>query len=97
MNYITFQDFLSCFYIAAREVNHQPSRDEIFEGLMMVYSGETPDTIPSHDMANRTAQGVKKLGAGVVKVVHRVNDAKETQILDLSFCSLIQVPDASSS
>eukprot|EP00090_Calanus_glacialis_P025152 TRINITY_DN3914_c0_g1_i1.p1 TRINITY_DN3914_c0_g1~~TRINITY_DN3914_c0_g1_i1.p1 ORF type:complete len:231 (-),score=75.87 TRINITY_DN3914_c0_g1_i1:95-712(-) len=45
-------------------------------------------------MAERAAQGVKLLGAGVVKVVHRCDDAKETKILDLSSCSLTQVPDA---
>ena len=95
MNYKTFQDFLSCLHVAAREVNHQPSRDEIFQGLMMVYSGETPDMLaPSKDMATRTAQGVKMLGAGVVKVLHCCKDAKESQTLDLNTCSLIQVPDA---
>ena len=93
MNFTTFKDFLSCLYIAAREVNHRQSREEIFEGLMMVYNDETPET-PSQDMASRTAQGVKLLGAGVVKVVHRCKDAKENQILDLTSCSLIQVPDA---
>ena len=95
MNYKTFQDFLSCLHVAAREVNHQPSRDEIFEGLMMVYSGETPDmSTPSKDVATRTAQGVKLLGAGVVKVIHCCKDAKESQTLDLNSCSLMQVPDA---
>ena len=65
MNYKTFQDFLSSLHVAAREVNHQPSRDEIFEGLMMVYSVETPEmSTPSKDVATRTAQGVKLLGAG---------------------------------
>ena len=62
----------------------------------MVYTGETPenDNMPSQEMATRTAQEVKMLGAGVVKVVQRCMDAKETQILDISSCSLIQVPDA---
>jgi len=95
MDYTTFKDFLSCVYIAAKEVNHQPSRDEIFEGLMTIYSGETPDiSVPSQEMATRTAQGVKLLGAGVVKVVHRCKDAKASDALDLSSCSLMQVPDA---
>eukprot|EP00092_Neocalanus_flemingeri_P038122 GFUD01041492.1.p1 GENE.GFUD01041492.1~~GFUD01041492.1.p1 ORF type:complete len:208 (-),score=67.81 GFUD01041492.1:207-830(-) len=62
----------------------------------MVYSGEAPDTetMPSQDMATKAAHGVKRLGAGVVKVVNRCQDAQETEILDLSFCSLMQVPDA---
>ena len=96
MNYSTFQDFLRCLYIAAKELNYQPSRDEIFEGLMMVFTGETPemDNIPRQKMASRTAEGVTLLGTAVVKIVHRCKDAKETQNLDLNFCSLIQVPDA---
>ena len=62
---------------------------------MMVYSGETPDmSTPSKDVATRTAQGVKVLGAGVVKVLHSCKDAKESQTLDLNTSSLIQVPDA---
>ena len=60
----------------------------------MVYSDETSETMPNNDMAERAAQGVKLLGAGVVKVVHRCNDAKGSQILDLCSCSLPQVPDA---
>jgi hypothetical protein len=60
----------------------------------MVYSDKTSETMPNNDMAERAAQGVKLLGAGVVKVVHRCNDAKGSQILDLSSCSLTQVPDA---
>jgi len=95
MNYTTFQDFLSCLYVPAKEMNYQPSRDEIFEGLMMIYSGETPDiSVPSKEIATRTPQGVKVLGAGVIKVVHRCRDSKKTEDLDLSFCSLMQVPDA---
>jgi len=94
MNYKTFQDFLNCVYIASKEVNYQPSRDEIFEGLLTVYSGETPDiSSPSQDTVTRTPQGVKLLGAGMVKVVHRCKDAKESETLDLNNCSLMQIPD----
>ena len=60
----------------------------------MVYFNETPENVSRNNLAERAAQGVRKLGAGVVKVVHRCNDAKETKILDLSSCSLTQVPDA---
>merc|ERR1719309_1918553 len=45
-------------------------------------------------MAMRTARCVKILGKGVVKVVHRCDDAKENNNLDLSDCQLMQVPDA---
>ena len=60
----------------------------------MVYSDDTSEAMQGNKMAERAAQGVKLLGAGVVKVVHRCDDAKETKILDLSSCSLTQVPDA---
>ena len=60
----------------------------------MVYSKDTSEAMQGNKMAERAAQGVKLLGAGVVKVVHRCDDAKETKILDLSSCSLTQVPDA---
>ena len=60
----------------------------------MVYSDNTSEDMAGNAMAERAAQGVKMLGAGVVKVVHRCEDAKETKILDLSSCSLTQVPDA---
>ena len=60
----------------------------------MVYSENITETQPGNAMAERAARGVKLLGAGVVKVVHRCDDAKETKILDLNSCSLTQVPDA---
>ena len=60
----------------------------------MVYSDNTSEAMQANNIAERAAQGVKLLGAGVVKVVHRCDDAKETKILDLSSCSLTQVPDA---
>ena len=60
----------------------------------MVYSDDTSESMQGNKMVERAAQGVKLLGAGVVKVVHRCDDAKETKILDLSSCSLTQVPDA---
>jgi hypothetical protein len=60
----------------------------------MVYSDNTSETMQANNIAERAAQGVKLLGAGVVKVVHRCDNAKDTKILDLSSCSLTQVPDA---
>ena len=57
---------------------------------MMVYS----ESISSEDTANRTTYGVTLLVARVLKVVHCCNNAKETQILNISSCSLVQVPEA---
>ena len=42
----------------------------------------------------RSARCVKLLGEGVVKVVHRCDDAKMNNTLDLSECQLMQIPDA---
>ncbi|XP_040570515.1 leucine-rich repeat-containing protein 40 isoform X2 [Lepeophtheirus salmonis] len=42
----------------------------------------------------RAANGIKVLGSGVIKVVNRVEDARENSSLDLSNCQLIQVPVA---
>merc|ERR1712038_2180406 len=55
-------------------------------------NGENNDS--SRRQAMRTARCVKILGKGVVKVVHRCDDAKENENLDLSECQLTQVPDA---
>ena len=60
----------------------------------MVYSENISETPAANAMLERAARGAKLLGAGVVKVVHRCDDAKNTKILDLSSCSLTQVPDA---
>merc|ERR1719220_1247776 len=46
------------------------------------------------ELARRSARTVKLMGKGVVKVVHRCDDAKENKNLDLSSCQLVQVPDA---
>ena len=45
---------------------------------------------PSREMIIKTA----KVGNAVVKVVNKVDEAKESGVLDLSQCSLIQVPEA---
>lgn len=44
--------------------------------------------------ALRAANCIKILGKGVIRVVHRVDDARENNSLDLSDCQLMQVPDA---
>ncbi|XP_059078938.1 leucine-rich repeat-containing protein 18-like isoform X3 [Tigriopus californicus] len=44
--------------------------------------------------ALRAANCLKVLGKGVIRVVHRVEEARESCKLDLSNCQLMQVPDA---
>ena len=96
MDYSTFQDFLSCLYVAASEVKHHQSRDEILEGMLEnIITGAIPEVfLPSQDMGTRSTKGMNLLAAVMVKVIHCCKDAKESQILDLSSCSLIQVPIA---
>jgi len=48
----------------------------------------------SRIQALRTANCIKILGKGVIRVVHRVDDARENNALDLSDCQLMQIPDA---
>ena len=93
MNFITFNDFLNCVYVPPSEANQRPSPDEILEGLLTIYSGETPDLNQNENVARKTVQGLKVIGAGVVKVVHRCKDARDSSVLDLSSCSLLHVPD----
>ena len=71
-----YQDFLSCLYVGAREVKHQPSDDEI------------------QDINTRSIKGMNLAALLVCKVIHRCKDAKESKILNLNSCSLIQVPNA---
>jgi len=94
MNYITFNDFLNCVYVPPTEANQRPSGDEILEGLLSIYSGETPDlTTPNGNVARKTVQGLKVIGAGVVKIVHRCKAARDSLELDLSQCSLLHLPE----
>ena len=93
MNYITFNDFLNCVYVPPTEVNQRPSGDEVLEGLLSIYSGETPDISPNENVARKTVQGLKVIGAGVVKIVHRCKDARNSLVLDLSSCSLLHIPE----
>jgi len=50
--------------------------------------------VSSRMQAVRAANVIKILGKGVIRVVHRIDDAKENSNLDLSNCQLMQVPDA---
>jgi hypothetical protein len=66
---------------------------------IMVFDGDHQDDNNRNNafmriQALRAASCVKILGKGVVRVVRRVDDAKENNNLDLSDCQLIQVPDA---
>merc|ERR1711923_60707 len=67
MNFITFNDFLNCVYVPPTEANQRPSPDEVLEGLLTIYSGEQPDLNPNENIARKTVQGLKVIGAGVVK------------------------------
>ena len=93
MNFITFNDFLNCVYVPPTEANQRPSPDEVLEGLMMIYSGETPDMTPNENIARKTVQGLKVIGTGVVKIVHRCKDARDSEMLDLSSCTLLHIPE----
>ena len=56
----------------------------------MVFESDPVEQEPNREMMIKTA----KMGDAVVKVVNRCNDAKESKVLDLSLCSLMQVPEA---
>ena len=94
MNFITFNDFLNCVYVHPQEIKARPSPDEVLESLMMIYAGEPPslDGQVSENNARKTVQGLKMIGAVVVKVVHRCKDARDSAELDLSSCSLLHLP-----
>lgn len=100
MNFAAFIEFLNSLYIEEVEVANRNNRNEV-NIARMVFTGDFGDDITntmnteSHRrQAMRTARCVKILGKGVVKVVHRCNDAKENSNLDLSDCQLMQMPDA---
>jgi len=99
MNFATFIDFLNSLYIDEVEAATSANNQERF--ARMVFEGSFDADINDPMMAEsnrrqamRTARCVKMMGKGVVKVVHRCDDAKETNNLDLSDCQLQQVPDA---
>jgi len=97
MNFHLFIDFLNCLYIPEVEVATRTNNQERL-GIM---GFRNQDSFPGTDLAEmakrqqqRTARCVKILGKGVVKVVHRCDEAKENERLDLSDCQLTQIPDA---
>merc|ERR1712212_945094 len=100
MNFATFIDFLNCLYInevedATRTNNQERIATMVFEGSFEGDASVDPMVAESNRrQAQRTARCVKMMGKGVVKVVHRCDDAKENNNLDLSDCQLQQVPDA---
>jgi len=99
MNFATFIDFLNCLYIdeveAATRVNNQERFARmVFEGSFEADLNDPMMAESSRRQAMRTARSVKMMGKGVVKVVHRCDDAKENNNLDLSDCQLQQMPDA---
>jgi len=70
-----------------------PADDMVFSGDFGNNDQEV-DPVTQSRQAMRSARCVKLLGKGVVKVVHRCDDAKENNTLDLSECQLMQIPDA---
>lgn len=99
MNFEAFIDFLNSLYIEEVEIASRTSNQERI--ARMVFTGNFGNDITNQQVvdsnrrqAMRTARCVKILGKGVVKVVHRCDDAKENNNLDLSECQLMQVPDA---
>ena len=94
MNFITFNDFLNCVYVHPQEIKARPTPDEVLESLMMIYAGEPPslDGQVNENNARKTVHGLKLIGAVVVKVVHRCKDARDSTVLDLSSCSLLDLP-----
>ena len=84
-----YHDFLSCIYVAASEVKHQPSLDEILEDIMEAYTGATPDISMAHKDLNK--KGMNLLAAVGVQVIHRCQNPKKSQIFNVSSCSLIHV------
>lgn len=99
MHFNTFIDFLNCLYIEEVEAASKTNTQEriarmVFEGDFGQDLTNLQTTESSRRQAMRTARCVKMLGKGVVKVVHRCDDAKDNHSLDLSDCQLVQVPDA---
>jgi len=97
MNFNSFIDFLNSIYSEEVEIANRINSQERL--ARMVFNGEFDDSnnqdpVSSSRQAMRTARTVKVLGKGVVKVVHRCDDAKENNHLDLSECQLMQIPDA---
>jgi len=99
MNFVYFLDFLNSFYVEEVDVANRTSRQE--RVARMVFDNDNNSNMAERmaDEAHRrhamrTARCVRILGKGVVKVVHRCDDAKENNVLDLSGCQLMQMPDA---
>jgi len=97
MNFASFLEFLNSLYIEEVEIASRTNNQERL--ARMVFNGEFEQNEEMGQESNRrqamrTARCVKILGKGVVKVVHRCDDAKHNNCLDLSDCQLIQMPDA---
>merc|ERR1712183_703057 len=82
MNFATFIDFLNCLYInevedATRTNNQERIATMVFEGSFEGDASADPMVAESNRrQAQRTARCVKMMGKGVVKVVHRCDDAE---------------------
>jgi len=98
MNFTSFLEFLNSLYIEEVEIASRTNNQE--RVARMVFTGDFDESMENFGQesnrrqAMRTARCVKILGKGVVKVVHRCDDAKQNNELDLSDCQLMQMPDA---
>lgn len=95
MHFAAFIEFLNSLYIEEVEVASRTNNQE--RVARMVFNGDFEESFgpeSNRRQAMRTARCVKILGKGVVKVVHRCDEAKENNNLDLSGCQLMQMPDA---
>jgi len=104
MDFVSLLELLSCLYnpeVLRNDERPSPSPTNTntnthITNTVMVFEGDFENNgqeVMSRQ-AMRTARCVKLLGKGVVKVVHRCDDAKENNTLDLSECQLMQIPDA---
>jgi len=106
---LQFEDFLSivnCLFsneLSAQIIHERRARfdrDEMVFGDLTGGDGlDNGGNANQRDEASRlqalrTANCIKLLGKGVIRVVHRVDDARDNNQLDLSDCQLTQIPDA---
>lgn len=98
MHFAAFIEFLNSLYIEEVEIASRTNNQE--RVARMVFNGDFEESLnnfgqeSNRRQAMRTARCVKILGKGVVKVVHRCDEAKENNTLDLSGCQLMQMPNA---
>merc|ERR1719483_166968 len=71
------------------------TRQQIFDGLRMIHFGEEElDILPeeTESSENKTVVSLKLLGSEMTKVIHRIKSVRSSEHLDLTSCSLLQIP-----